>query len=69
MDFKEKAELFSDFCTGQCSLVNNNSKLPSVLTEKMCQSVSTVEFSAYDILKIIRNLNPNKAHGYDMISI
>ena len=45
------------------SIVNNNSKLPSVLTKK------TVEFSAYDILKIIRNLNPNKAHGHDMINI
>ena len=35
----------------------------------MCQSLSTVEFSTNDILKIIRNLNPNKAHGHDMISI
>ena len=61
MDFKEKAELFNDFFTRQCSLVNDNSKLPSVLTKKACQSLSTVEFSTYDILKIIRNLNPNKA--------
>ena len=34
MDFKEKAELFNDFFTVPCSLVNNNSKLPSVLTKK-----------------------------------
>ena len=26
-------------------------------------------YSTYDILKIIRNLNPNKAHGHDMINI
>ena len=69
MDFKEKTELFNDFFTRQCSLVNNNSKLPSILTKKTCQSLSTVEFSTNDILKIIRNLNPNKAHGHDMISI
>ena len=68
IDFKEKAELFNDFFSKQCSLVNNNSKLPSVLTKKMCKSLSSVEFSTYDILKIIRNLKPNKAHGHDMIS-
>ena len=69
MDFKETAELFNDFFTRQCSLINNISKLPTVLTKKTCQSLSTVEFSTYDILKIIRNLNPYKAHGHDMTSI
>ena len=64
-----KAELFNGLFTRQCSLVNNNSKLPSILTKKACQSLSTVEFSTNDILKIIRNLNPNKVHGHDMISI
>ena len=69
MDCKEKAELFIDFFTMQCSLVNNNSELPSVLTKKTSKLLCTVEFSTNDILKIIRNLNPNKAHGHDMISI
>ena len=69
MDFKKKAELINYFFTRQCSLVKNNSKRLSVLTKKTCQSLSTVEFSIYDILKVIRNLNPNKGHGHDMISI
>ena len=69
MDFKEKAELFNDFFTMQCSLVHNNSELPSVLTKKTCKLLSTVELSTNDILKILRNLNPSKAHGHDMISI
>ena len=69
MDFKEKAKPFNGFFTMQCSLVNNNSELPSVLTKKTCKVLSTVEFSTNDILKMIRNLNPNKAHGHDMISI
>ena len=69
MDFKEKAELFNDFFTRQYSLFNDNSRLSSVLTKKTCKSLSSVEFSKYDILKIIRNLNPNKAHGHDIISI
>ena len=69
IDFQEKAELFNDFFSRRCSLVNNNSKLSSVLTKKTCKSLSSPEFSTYDILKIIRHLNPNKAHCHDMISI
>ena len=69
MDFKAKAELFNDFFTKQSSLVNNNSKLPSVLTKKTCKLLLSVEFLAYDASKIITNLKPNKAHGQDMISI
>ena len=69
MNFKEKAELFNDFFTRQCSLFNNNCKLPSGLNKNTRQSLSTVEFSAYDILKIIWNLDPNTAHGPNMISI
>ena len=69
MDFQEKAELLNDFFSKQYSLVNNNSKLPSVLLKKTCKSFPSVEFLAYDILKIIKNLNPSKAQGRDMISI
>ena len=39
------------------------------LLKKHASHFSTVEFSPYDILKIIRNLNSNKAHGHDMMSI
>ena len=35
----------------------------------MCKSLFSVDFSTYDILKIVRNLNASKAHGLDMISI
>ena len=38
------------------------------LTRKTHESLSTIDFSSDDILKIIRNLDPNKAHGH-MISI
>ena len=69
IDVKEKAELFNSFFSKQCSLITNNSKLPtnpSYLTDK---PLSTTTFSANDIGKIIRSLNPNKAHGYDNLSI
>ena len=69
MDFTEKTELFNDFFTRQCSLVNNNSKFPSVLTKNTCQSLSTAEFSTWYLKKKIRSLDPNKDHGHDMISI
>ena len=52
MDFKVKAELFNDFFKKQGSLVNKNSKLPSVRTKKTCKSLSSVMFSTYDILYV-----------------
>ena len=67
--FKEKAKLFNFFFAKQCYLIKNDSKVPPrlhVLTEKC---LSTVRFVNTDILKIIQNLNPNKAHGHDKISI
>ena len=53
------------------SRANSLTKLgvAAVLTTKTCSSRSTVEFLTSDILKIIRNLNPNKAHDHDMIRI
>ena len=69
IDFKERADLFNSFFYKQCSLVTNNSKLPtspSYLTDKR---LSAITFSAEGIWKIIRSLNPNKAHGHDNVSI
>ena len=43
--------------------------ISAVLTTKMCSSLATVEFLTSDILKIIRNLDPNKAHDHDMRGI
>ena len=68
-DFKEKANIFNNFFANQCSVVSNNSELPVILTRETHESLSTINFSTDDILKIIRSLDPNKAHGYDMISI
>ena len=33
------------------------------------ESLSTINILTDDVLKIIRNLDPNKAHGHDMINI
>ena len=53
----------------QCSLINTCSDLPTTLTKKTHESLSTIRFTSDDILNIIKNFNPNKAHGHDMISI
>ena len=68
-NYEEKAELFNSFFADQCSLVSNASKLPSSFTLYTDNRLSTVTFSQDDIGKIIQNLNPNKAHGHDNISI
>ena len=68
-DFKEKASIFNNFFANQYSIVSNNSKLPVTLTRKTHESLSKIDFLTDYILKIIRNLDPNKAHGHDMISI
>ena len=39
------------------------------LTRKTHESLSTIDFSTDDILKFIRNFDPNKVHGHDTISI
>ena len=68
-DFKEKAELFNSFFAKQCSLIKNDCKLPPRLRFLTDKRLSTIKFVDTDILKIIRKLNPNKAHGHDKISI
>ena len=62
-NFKEKADIFND------SLINTNSNLLSVLSKKTHKLLSTLHFTSDGILKIIKNLDPNKAHGDNMIII
>ena len=69
INFKEKAELCNYFIANQCSLIKNDSKLPPRLHFLTDKRLSTVKFVNTDILKIIQNFNPSKAHGHDKISI
>ena len=68
-DFRQKAELFNSFFSEQCSILLNRSKLATNLAPRTDQSVTSINFSRDDILKIIQNLNPNKAHDPDKVSI
>ena len=69
IDFKEKTQIFNDFFSNQCTLVENTSKLLTDSFKRTNNLFSTISFTKNDIVKIIKNLNPNKAHGFDMISI
>ena len=68
-DFKEKAEIFNSFFAEQCSLMNDSSKLPSTVLKRTGKFISSISFSSNNIARIIRDLDPSKAHGHDMISI
>ena len=67
-DFKQKANLFSNYFASQCTPIKNGSKLPnfSYKTEKI---LTSFDIKDDDILPIIKNLNVDKAHGWDQLSI
>ena len=68
-DFLVKANLFNDYFSQQCMTVDNDSSIPPNITFATEQKLSTLEFCTDDIVKIIKSLDPNKAHGHDEISI
>ena len=68
-DFKEKAELFNHFFVNQCSFLSNNSVLPVDLPQLTSKCLDSIHFLSSDIAKTISHLDPNKAHGHDMLSI
>ena len=69
VDFQEKSEIFNSFFADQCSPISNGSVLPSEFPLQTDSTLSTCHFAKEDILQIINNLDPNKAHGHDEISI
>ena len=68
-DFLVKANLFNDYFSQQCMTVDNDSSIPPNITLATEQKLSTLEFCTDDIVKIIKLLDPNKAHVHDEISI
>ena len=67
-DFGKKAGVFNIFFTNQCSIIDNGSVLPEI-SYKTNKQLLNVKISSQDLCKIIKNLNPNKAHGHVNISI
>ena len=67
-DFAEKAQIFNDYFILQCTTINTGSEIPQD-TPITTTRISDFFISEEKILNIIRSLNPNKAHGWDEISV
>ena len=68
-EFKEKSELFNHFFVNQCPLLSNNNVLYKDLHQLTSKCLDLITFSTSDIVKIISDLNRNKAQGHDMLNI
>ena len=69
LDFLEKANLFNDYFSKQCTTIDNNSDIQANTNFVTEERSSTFEICSSDIAKILRPLDPNKAHGHDKITI
>ena len=67
-DFTEKAQLFNDYFMLQCTTIDTGSAIPEHIPVTSTL-INTFAISEEKILQIIRSLNPNKAHGWDEISV
>ena len=52
-DFSKKADLFNSFFAKQCSIIENNSVLPSSTNPNTDQYLANIEFTKNDIKRII----------------
>ena len=64
-----KANIFNKFFADQCTPLKNNSSLPVNQIFLTQSRLTSIDFDEGELLKIIRALNINKAHGHDDISI
>ena len=68
-DFFVKANLFNDYFSKQCTITDNNSSIPANISFETEEGLSAFKICSGDIVKIIKSLDPNKAHGHDEIFI
>ena len=68
MNFTAKAEVFNDYFIAQCTTIDTGSEIPK-FNSPIASPLTEFTISDEKILRIIRSLNPNKAHGWDDISI
>ena len=68
-DIQMKPNIFNKFFADQCTPLKNNSSLPVNQIFLTQSRLTSLDFNDDELLKIIRALNINKAHGHDDISI
>ena len=69
IDIQAKANIFNKLFADQFTPLKNNSMLPTNQLFMTQARLRSLDFNEGEILKIIRALNINKAHGHDGISI
>ena len=67
-DFIEKAKLFNDYFVLQRTSLDTGNEIPDDI-QRNSTLIGDFVISEEKIMNIIRSLNPNKAHGWDKISI
>ena len=67
-NFSQKASIFNKSFASQCTPLQNSSILPTFYL-RTDETLSSLKTSDNDIFAIIKNLNPNKSHGWDNMSI
>ena len=68
-DFLDKVSLFNNFFAKQCTPVSTHSIVSVNINFETRERLSFLEVCVDDIIKTIRSLDQNKAHGHDKISI
>ena len=68
LNLKGKAEIFNNYFIAQCTSIVTGSEIPK-FNSPIASPLTEFAISDEKILRIIRSLNPNKAHGWDDISI
>ena len=68
-EFLHKANLFNNFFAKQCTPISNDSTVLVNINFEIRERLSSLEFCVDDIVKIIRLLDQNKAHGHNEILI
>ena len=67
-DFERKANLYNNYFAFQCTPIKNSSKLPN-FSYKIEKILTSFDIKDDDILSVIKNLDMDKAHGWDQLSI
>ena len=63
-NFLVKANLFNDYFSKQCMIIDNNRSITAKTTFENKERLSTFEICSDDIIKLVRSLDPNKARGH-----
>ena len=65
-DFLDKTNQTNDFFAKQYTPVSNGSTVPVSINFETRETLSTLQFYVDDIVKIIKSLDQNKAHGLEI---